>query len=62
MLTWENRSIVISCPALPVDVIDLPNGDTLLLPAVWPVRLTPEQRQRLAAILAGRNPRADLTE
>jgi hypothetical protein len=53
---------VISCPALPVDVLDLPNGDTLLLPAVWPVRLTPEQRQHLAAILAGRNPRADLTE
>ena len=26
----------------------LPDGDVLLLPAIWPVRLTPEQQQALA--------------
>lgn len=28
-----------------------PNGDVLLLPALWPVRLTPPERRALAAEL-----------
>ncbi|MFD1938191.1 MULTISPECIES: hypothetical protein [Nonomuraea] len=29
----------------------MPNGDVLVLPAVWPVRLTPEQRKQLGVLL-----------
>jgi hypothetical protein len=39
--------IMISSPPFPVDVVDMPNGDVLLLPAVWPARLTPEQQKDL---------------
>ena len=46
-MTWEDGLIVISCPPLPVDIVDMPNGDVLILPAVWPVRLTPEQQKAL---------------
>lgn len=37
----------------PLDVVHLPNGDVLLLPAVWPVRLTPRQREELCERLCG---------
>lgn len=42
---------MISSPPLPVDILTLPNGDVLLLPAVWPVRLTPEQQRQLGELL-----------
>ncbi|MFI6594966.1 hypothetical protein ACIBHX_01890 [Nonomuraea sp. NPDC050536] len=42
---------MISSPPFPVDLIDMPDGDVMLLPAVWPVRLTPEQRVRLGEML-----------
>ncbi|MBE1565291.1 hypothetical protein [Nonomuraea africana] len=29
----------------------MPNGDVLVLPAVWPVRLNPEQRRQLGELL-----------
>ncbi|GGK61588.1 hypothetical protein Sme01_03350 [Sphaerisporangium melleum] len=45
--------MISSPPRLPVDVVRLPGGDVLLLPAVWPVRLTPEQRTHLARVLLG---------
>jgi hypothetical protein len=38
--------------SFPVDVVALPNGDVLLMPAVWPVRLTAEQRETLREMLA----------
>jgi hypothetical protein len=34
-----------------VDIVRCPNGDVLLLPALWPVRLTPIQRRAFAAAL-----------
>ncbi|GAA2697815.1 hypothetical protein [Nonomuraea recticatena] len=42
---------MISSPSLPLDLVALPNGDVLVLPAVWPVRLTPEQRRQLGELL-----------
>jgi len=39
---------MIAAPAHPVTVWRLPDGDVLLLPAIWPVRLNPEQQQALA--------------
>lgn len=44
---------MIASPSFPVDVVDMPNGDVMLLPAVWPVRLTPEQRRLLGELLLG---------
>jgi hypothetical protein len=35
----------------PVLISPCPNGDVLLLPALWPVRLTPAERCQLAADL-----------
>ncbi len=53
-LVRENRRAMISSPPkLPVDVMRLPGGDVLLLPALWPVRLTPEQRVQFALALLG---------
>ncbi|MET8985863.1 hypothetical protein ABZW49_10480 [Nonomuraea wenchangensis] len=40
-------------PKYPLDVFHMPNGDVLLLPAVWPVRLTPQQRKELCEQLCG---------
>jgi hypothetical protein len=34
-------------PPFPVNLVDMSNGDVLMLPAMWPVRLTPEQRRQL---------------
>ncbi|MEU9886972.1 hypothetical protein [Sphaerisporangium sp. NPDC051011] len=42
-----------SPPKPPVDVLRLNNGDVFLLPALWPVRLTPEQRVQFARVLLG---------
>lgn len=42
---------MIASPPLPIDLVPMPNGDVMLLPAVWPVRLTPEQRKQLAELL-----------
>ncbi|GAA2365803.1 hypothetical protein GCM10010404_20320 [Nonomuraea africana] len=42
---------MISSPALPLDIVAMPNGDVLVLPAVWPVRLNPEQRRQLGELL-----------
>lgn len=42
--------------SFPVDVVALPGGDVLLLPAVWPVRLTAEQRETLREMLADDTP------
>lgn len=39
---------MISSPAHPVTIWRLPDGDVLLLPALWPVRLTREQQRELA--------------
>lgn len=39
---------MISSPAPPVTIWRLPDGDVLLLPALWPVRLTREQQRELA--------------
>ena len=39
---------MISSPAHPVTIWRLPDGDVLLLPALWPVRLNPEQQRALA--------------
>ncbi len=50
-MTWDNWTTVISSPPFPVDVLTCPNGDVMLLPAVWPVRLTPAERRRLAGQL-----------
>jgi hypothetical protein len=47
-MTCQNVGTVISSPSFPVELVGLPNGDVLMLPAVWPVRLTPEQRRQLA--------------
>ncbi|MEU4579419.1 hypothetical protein ACBI99_13910 [Nonomuraea sp. ATR24] len=30
-----------------MNLVGMSNGDVLMLPAVWPVRLTPEQRRQL---------------
>ncbi|MEV4838512.1 hypothetical protein AB0K05_28680 [Nonomuraea sp. NPDC049486] len=38
---------MISSPSFPVEFVGLSNGDVLMLPAVWPVRLTPEQQGQL---------------
>lgn len=35
----------------PVNIVPCAGGDVMLLPAMWPVRLTPEQRRRLASDL-----------
>jgi hypothetical protein len=40
--------IVIASPSRPVTVMSCPNGDVMLLPALWPVRLTPDERRDLA--------------
>jgi hypothetical protein len=37
----------------------MPNGDLLMLPAVWPVRLTPEQRRQLVERLLAADPDGD---
>lgn len=42
-------------PAYPVDIVRCPNGDVLLLPALWPVRLTPDERRQFAADLLAVN-------
>jgi hypothetical protein len=34
----------------------MPNGDLLMLPAVWPVRLTLEQRRQLVERLLAADP------
>ncbi len=52
--------MIASPPTLPVTVMRLPGGDVLLLPALWPVRLTPQQRVQLARELLGEEC-ADLT-
>ncbi len=45
---------MISSPLrLPVDVMPMPNGDVLLLPALWPVRLTRDQQHALGRLLLG---------
>ncbi|MGV9307043.1 MULTISPECIES: hypothetical protein [unclassified Nonomuraea] len=46
---------MIAPPAFPLDLVAMPNGDVLVLPAVWPVRLTPEQQHQLAEILSTHN-------
>ncbi|MFC6678459.1 hypothetical protein ACFQE7_21190 [Nonomuraea ferruginea] len=46
-MTCQNVSTVISSPSFPVEFVGLSNGDVLMLPAVWPVRLTPEQQGQL---------------
>lgn len=51
MLTCDNRSIVTFPRQQPVLISPCPNGDVLLLPALWPVRLTPAERRQLAADL-----------
>ncbi|MDA0638377.1 hypothetical protein OUY22_33645 [Nonomuraea sp. MCN248] len=38
---------MIPSPSFPVQLVGLANGDVLMLPAVWPVRLTPNQRRQL---------------
>jgi hypothetical protein len=35
------------------------NGDLLMLPAVWPVRLTPEQQRQLVERLLAADPGGD---
>ena len=42
---------VISSPPRPVTIVPRPDGDVMLLPAMWPVMLTPEERRQLAADL-----------
>jgi hypothetical protein len=42
---------VIFSPSRPVTIVPCPDGDVMLLPAMWPVRLTPEQRRALAVDL-----------
>lgn len=42
---------MLSLPRRPVLISPCPNGDVLLLPALWPVRLTPDERRKLAADL-----------
>lgn len=42
---------MISSPPRIVDIVARPNGDVILLPAMWPVRLTPDDRRALAAQL-----------
>lgn len=43
--------MISSPPRQPVIIAPCPNGDVLLLPALWPVRLTPAERRQLAADL-----------
>lgn len=43
----QNVGTVLLSPSFPVQLVTLPNGDVLMLPAVWPVRLTPEQQRQL---------------
>ncbi|WP_433259291.1 hypothetical protein ACQPYK_49755 (plasmid) [Streptosporangium sp. CA-135522] len=43
--------MLLDSPPSPVDIVRCPNGDVLLLPAMWPVRLTPEERRAFAADL-----------
>ncbi|MEU6725519.1 hypothetical protein ABZ917_17570 [Nonomuraea wenchangensis] len=43
--------LLVDTPAHPVTIVPCPNGDILLLPAMWPVRLTPDERRELAADL-----------
>lgn len=35
----------------PVTIVPCSGGDVMLLPALWPVRLTPDERRLLAADL-----------
>ncbi|MFG1941625.1 hypothetical protein [Nonomuraea sp. NPDC048826] len=42
---------MISSPSFPVEIVGLSNGDVLMLPAVWPVRLTPDQQRQLVTRL-----------
>lgn len=42
---------MIASPPRSVDIVARPNGDVILLPAMWPVRLTPEERRAFAAEL-----------
>lgn len=39
---------MISSPPFPVTIMSCPNGDVMLLPALWPVRLTPVERRKFA--------------
>ncbi|WP_202637926.1 hypothetical protein [Bailinhaonella thermotolerans] len=39
---------MVESPPFPVDLVRLPGGDVMMLPAVWPVRLTPLQQLELA--------------
>ena len=34
----------------------MPNGDLMMVPAVWPVRLTPEQQRQLVERLLAADP------
>ncbi|MER7126763.1 hypothetical protein [Micrococcus luteus] len=43
--------MIASPPRSPVDIAPLADGDILLLPALWPVKLTPTQRRELAQAL-----------
>lgn len=50
----QNGAVIASPPRpIPVDIVTLTDGDILLLPALWPVRLTPDQRRAFAQILLG---------
>ncbi len=50
---------MISSPPFPVDLVEMSNGDLLMLPAVWPVRLTPEQQRQLVERLLAADPGGD---
>ncbi|GGP10770.1 hypothetical protein GCM10012278_51740 [Nonomuraea glycinis] len=50
---------MISSPPFPVDLVEMPNGDLMMLPAVWPVRLTPEQQRQLVERLLAADPGGD---
>ncbi|MFI6296827.1 hypothetical protein ACIBEJ_34920 [Nonomuraea sp. NPDC050790] len=39
---------MVIAPPHPVTVVPCADGDVLLLPAMWPVRLTPDDRRALA--------------
>ena len=45
-MTCQNGGTVIPS-SFPVQLVSLPGGDVLMLPAVRPVRLTPEQQRQL---------------
>lgn len=58
--TCKNDGTVISSPSFPVELVGLRNGDVLMLPAVWPVRLTPEQQRQLVERLLATGSGCDL--